>query len=284
MNPHYFGKSEHPLFGVYHPARKSANSSKAVLLCPPIAHEHIRTHWSLRLLSQRLSREGFHSMRFDYTGIGDSSNWMGGVGSIDQWLDDVCLAAEDLMAESGCQRLSIVGLRMGAALATLAAQRGLPIDHLVLWDPVVKGADYLSQLSAMHQQMLDLWVCPMTTEDSNDGKELLGFYYQRSLLDEITEIDLLSERPECGDLTVIDCAEAPGSSALVNSSGSASRMITVDDVSDWGQLAEIETAWLQSQAPTRVIETLKSPIPEPTATPVVGAAVAPTVASPMVQA
>ena len=262
MNPHYFGSSNSPLFGIHHAPRPHSGSENAVLICPPIGHEHIRTYWGLRLLAQRFARDGFHVMRFDYTGMGDSAGWIGGVESLERWSDDVRLAAENLLAESGCSNLSIVGLRMGASLASLAAsQSQLPIERLILWDPVIDGSRYLQSLEAMHEQMLDLWVCPMETDDDQTGAEILGFFYQRRMLDEINRLDMSSLRPSCKQLTVLQtgsdqqCAE----SKLRSASGEPANWTGVSESPDWDQLGSIESAWLSAAGTSRVLEIAQEP-------------------------
>ncbi|MEZ6088490.1 MAG: alpha/beta hydrolase [Pirellulaceae bacterium] len=266
MNTHYFGSSQQPLLGIHHPPRLGTSRDHAVLICAPIAHEHLRTHWALRLLAQRLAREGFDVMRFDYTGIGDSYASTEEVDSLHRWVDDVQLATDDLLAESGCSRLSMIGLRFGTVLAMLAARDPLSVDHLILWEPVLDGEDYLRQLRHMHDRMIDLWVCPVTTQDDDLGEEILGFTYPRALLNEIAAIDTVKLSPDCNRLTIIDGqGESPTDVAkrLTNAKRSFScptSVVEAIDRSDWDDLRQIETAWLPAHSQTVVINAAKESI------------------------
>ena len=143
MNPDYFGSSERPLYGVYQPPAARQARDLGVLVCPPIGHEYLRTHWAVRQLAGQLSRGGAHVLRFDYTGTGDSWGDLKH-GGLDVWTRDIRTALDDLRDEAGVSRVAVVGLRMGA---TLAALSGLKAERMLLWDPVLNGADYFEQLA-----------------------------------------------------------------------------------------------------------------------------------------
>ena len=73
MTPFFFGDSAAPLLGVLHEPPPAIAKSHGVLLCPPIAQEHIRTHWALRQIAVSLAKAGYHCLRFDWFGVGDSA-------------------------------------------------------------------------------------------------------------------------------------------------------------------------------------------------------------------
>ena len=114
MKSFYFGDAKTPLFGSYYPAR--GISSRAVLLCPPIGHEYTRSHRALRNLANGLADRGYHALLFDYRGIGDSQGSVDQVGNMALWLDDIEIAARELLDETMATQLSAVGLRLGANL------------------------------------------------------------------------------------------------------------------------------------------------------------------------
>jgi pimeloyl-ACP methyl ester carboxylesterase len=147
MNPFFFGSSEKQLYGVYHPPRGRDIRETGILLCYPLGQEYMRGHRAFRQLSLLLSRAGYPVFRFDYFGTGDSAG-TGEEAMLGQWLEDVGIAIEELKDTAGVTRVSLIGLRLGAALAALAAERREDIDRLVLWDPVVRGSDYVDELLA----------------------------------------------------------------------------------------------------------------------------------------
>jgi len=172
MQPFHFGTSAQQLFGVYHaPDARSARQS-AILLCQPFGHEYLRAHRAFRNLAVSLAGQGFHTLRFDYFGCGDSGG-NGDQATVDQGLADLSAAIEELKDTSGVSRVSLVGLRFGATLAALTAGRRHDIDRLVLWDPVLDGGVYLADVRDLHARwLLDrMGIAPA----ENASGELLGF-------------------------------------------------------------------------------------------------------------
>ena len=159
MQPQFFGNPDHPLFGVYHRARGTRDSSvRAAVICPPIGQEYIRSHWCLRLLAGQLARKGVDVLRFDYTGIGDSPNSICDVETVEQWYVDIGQAVRQLKKLSGAESVMLIGLRLGATLAAEFARYSDDVNSLVLWEPVHVTSASLNELRKMHSQMLDLWI------------------------------------------------------------------------------------------------------------------------------
>lgn len=201
MEPTFFGNP--PLFGLYHsPDPAVPARDVGVLICPPVGHEHTRTHRALRILGESLARAGFHVLRFDYRGIGDS--WgNSGDGTVEGWCEDIEIAFCELHALSGVRELVVVGLRLGAALAvrTLgmrsAARKHLRIRQLVMWDPVLSGADFLKAARKIHSAFRsDIGSFPKGCK-SDDGdlgtrgvEYLLGYAYPSAQCVSLEQMDL----------------------------------------------------------------------------------------------
>ena len=148
MRPFYFGAAVRPLFGIYGPPVNGVAPRSGVALCYPFGQEYLRSHRALRELSRQLSQRGHHTLRFDYFGCGDSSGSAEDC-TVDQWLQDIEAAVTELRESAGSDRVVLLGLRLGGALAALAASRGLRLDRLVLWDPIVSGRAYLDELGSL---------------------------------------------------------------------------------------------------------------------------------------
>jgi pimeloyl-ACP methyl ester carboxylesterase len=147
MNPLFFGDSERPLYGVYHPPRTRDPRDHGVVLCYPVGQEYMRAHRAFRQLATLLSKSGFPVLRFDYFGTGDSSG-AADAGSFDQWLKDIGTAIDELKDNAGIEHVTLVGLRLGAALAAQVQAARTDVSNVVLWDPIVIGAAYLGELIA----------------------------------------------------------------------------------------------------------------------------------------
>jgi len=145
MNPFYFGTSAKPLYGVYHPPRGGEARDHGVVLCYPMGQEYMRAHRAFRQLALLLSKRKFHVMRFDYYGTGDSAG-DDEAGDLDQWTEDISTAVDELRDTANVKRVSLIGLRVGAALATDLCARRDDIDSVVMWDPIWDGRRYLEEL------------------------------------------------------------------------------------------------------------------------------------------
>lgn len=141
-NPFYFGDSARQLFGMYDPP--SGTGRRGVVLCHPWGQEYLRAHQSVCHLARLLAREQCHALRFDFFGCGDSAG-DDADGSVEQWLDDIGSAIDELKDMTRLRSVGIVGLRFGATLAAAAASRR-DVDRLVLWDPIADGAGYVREL------------------------------------------------------------------------------------------------------------------------------------------
>ena len=106
----------------------------------------MRSHRTFLHLAQGLTESGFHVLRFDYFGCGDSE------GCFDEcdfrrWADDVVTAVDEMRSGSGVSRVCLCGLRLGGTIAAMIDAERHGIDGLILWDPVVQGARYLDEFA-----------------------------------------------------------------------------------------------------------------------------------------
>jgi pimeloyl-ACP methyl ester carboxylesterase len=161
-----------------------------------------------RVLATQLERAGYAAMRFDYSGTGDSLG-EGSAATVDDWIDDVGIAAERLRSTSGATRLAVIGLRLGATVAMLASARGdLRLRHLVLWDPVIDGAAYLRELvdqhrSYMREEFGEGWIDQLAIGADGAPAEALGAPISPALGRQLAAIDLSAVVPGAEQLTVL---------------------------------------------------------------------------------
>jgi pimeloyl-ACP methyl ester carboxylesterase len=145
MNPLFFGTSAHPLYGVYHAPRAQHGRKTGIVLCYPFGQEYMRAHRAFRQLSLSLSKSGFHVLRFDYSGSGDSSGDAAAFG-IAASVADVGIAIDELRDTADLERVLLLGMRLGGSIAALSAMDRDDVSHLVLWDPVADGSSYVDEL------------------------------------------------------------------------------------------------------------------------------------------
>jgi pimeloyl-ACP methyl ester carboxylesterase len=154
VNPLYLGTKERRLFAVYEPAAVKARRTRAAVLCHPWGAEYSYAHRTMRQLALKLSASGFHTLRFDYFGTGDS----GGEDSEATPAAaeaDVESAIEGLQDIVGVARVALVGLRLGATLAARAAMRRKEsVEALVLWDPIVLPEEAVGMIRSLPARTL----------------------------------------------------------------------------------------------------------------------------------
>ncbi len=187
--PFYFGPPDKRLFACYHEPPLERRRQCAVVVCQPVGHEYINSHRALRQLASRLCDAGFPVLRFDYYGCGDSSG-SGEEGRIPQWLEDISTAISEVRRRAGAVQICLIGLRVGGALAMIAAAERADLENLVLWDPVVSGKRYLDGLLRLRKEMLRFRPKPSSTQETLDYVDVLGFPLSRSLQAELKNINL----------------------------------------------------------------------------------------------
>ncbi len=250
---YFFGDSAEPLFGVYSSPAVRTLRNRAVLLCPPIGWEYMRTHWTMRRIARLLAADGFHVLRFDYHGTGDSSGSRS-EATFERWLSDVSVAAGELGEASGVDTISVVGVRLGATLAALAVERGLKVDRLVMWDPVVEGSEYLAALERMHRQMIaesNRRVTPAMV-----GDELLGFPYPPHRRRSLEPIDLTQLGWPAVPTVIVTSESRPEYDRLARAIGPGVRHDLVDDRTAWDELASSLGSLLPAKLPGHLVEAL----------------------------
>lgn len=187
MLPIYFADSGKALFGIYHPPRRARARPVTVVLCNPVGHEYVGAHRTIRVLAEALAESGASVLRFDYFGTGDSAG-AAVDANVAQWLEDINAAVDEAKGTSGAERTALVGIRLGATLAAMAAASRSDIDRIVLWEPVLSGREHVAEHLARHDRWLKLGKCRVA--DSTD-EEALGFPLTRALKEQIEQLDLL---------------------------------------------------------------------------------------------
>lgn len=158
VEPAFIGCCGRELFTVlYRPAPScKVDRQHAVLICHPLGHEYTRSYRNLQQLALMLAGQGFEVLRFDYFGTGNSNGECGDFRS-ESLQSDTRRAANYLMETTAAKQLSLIGLRMGATLASMLSS-GNELDHeianIVALDPVSEGTVYLETLARLNETNL----------------------------------------------------------------------------------------------------------------------------------
>jgi pimeloyl-ACP methyl ester carboxylesterase len=153
---------------------------------PPFGREDICAHRTLRHLAEDAACAGFIALRFDLDGTGDSAGDDTDPDRIESWVASIQDACE-LVRGNGTRQLVMIGVRLGATLAALAAQRRGDVATLVAFNAVVSGKTYLRELRALQMAMN---LQPSPTPCKEDGQETNGFLLNAQACEVLKRLDL----------------------------------------------------------------------------------------------
>ena len=258
MRPMFFGSSASPLFGIFEAPADKLAKGHGVVLCPPVAQEHLRSHSLMRQVSAALVRSGYHTLRFDWFGVGDSA------GSYEQatltrWNEDVAQASTELRDLSGVRKVSLFGVRLGATIA-LQAARQVKASQVIALDAVLDGvAHVLSQL-AIHTETVAsskrYWQLPATPHGGD--RELVGFRISDKFLAELRNIqaplDLANIR-----VTLLESSSRQEARAYLDTltrAGVSSSLGEVALTSSWDLASAVEERVLSANLPASLVSSL----------------------------
>jgi alpha-beta hydrolase superfamily lysophospholipase len=214
----YFASGRHTLFGWLHRPPHELTGDTGLVICKPFGYEAVCSHRSVRAFARLASELGLPALRFDYAGTGDSEDIDPRADQLEVWLRDVAAAIEELQRRTGVKRVCLLGFRLGALLATLAAARSRSVHGLVLVAPVLSGSGYLRELrvaelaaslAADSEGSSDSET--IEREPASDGSvEASGFRLSAATVDSVSRIDVGAlEAVPVEELLVIDRNDLP---------------------------------------------------------------------------
>jgi alpha/beta superfamily hydrolase len=241
VTPFFFGASDRRLYGTYDPAAtaRSSGASRAAVICAPWGPDYVFMHGVLRRLAFSLSDAGVHVLRFDYFGVGDSAG-EGEEASIVGWREDIAEAIEELKSMAGVQRIDLVGVRLGATMAAEVAVKRTDINSLVLWDPVVSGAEYVADLDAAHAEFIAART-RYTPLPPTDKSHRVCYPFPASLEAQMRALDLTALAPRLRPKTLLILSESLASHGVLlerlKAAGDRTKIEHVSGAAPWRQLA-----------------------------------------------
>jgi pimeloyl-ACP methyl ester carboxylesterase len=185
MKPVVFGDC----FGWLH---HTGQARHGVVLCSAFGYDAYCTHRGWRMLAEEIAAAGMIALRFDYPGAGDSAGVEEDPHRFDAWLESIVAAVRWLRAQTGVETVSLVGMRLGATFAALAAARLGDIDGLALLAPVVTGRGYLRELRMQRRKWAATW-SGMSGDSLGDDEahvEAFGFGVHGDDISWLADVDM----------------------------------------------------------------------------------------------
>jgi pimeloyl-ACP methyl ester carboxylesterase len=210
--PFFFGPPERPLFGWLH--RAAPATAPGLVVCNPFGYEAICAHRSLRHIALAAAAAGAPALRFDYDGTGDAAGGDRDPGRVAAWRASIGAAVDALRAATGVPRVVLLGVRLGATLAALAALERQDAAGLVMIAPIVAGSAYLRELGAL-QMALGLPDPPAGAPPNDGEQEATGFLLTAETRCALMGTDLTSlPRAPAREILLLDRDDMPAPARL----------------------------------------------------------------------
>ena len=252
MEPLYFGPRGR-LFGLRSEAKAPARRT-AVLICHSWGVEYLRSYRALYLLAQQLAARGFETLRFDYSGTGDSADTADGI-TLGQWIEDIRCAARELRELSGAERICVLGLRLGGLLATRAVAEGLRADTIALWDAPDSGREWIEELRALdrlHYARKNRYLPSRLRLESLPG-EMLGIPWPQALDDAVAPLTP-SVPPELARVLRLRSAD-------VGAPKYDGEPIRLPDAGHWTDVTWLTRPWVPANTQRAMVEAFAERLP-----------------------
>jgi alpha-beta hydrolase superfamily lysophospholipase len=208
----YFGTPGLQAFGFFHPAECSP-TGHALLICPSFGTEDVNAHASLRRLAEAAADCGIPALRLTYPGCGDAEGDADTPDLFQAWQHSIVEAVASLRSLSGATHISLLGLRLGALLAALAAPRCGALHDFIAVAPVVSGRAYVREMKALHMAGFGA----QQTAAPHDGPPVFesgGFVMAEATHQALSSVDLLKlDGLPAARLLLIERDDLPGPAA-----------------------------------------------------------------------
>ena len=253
MDPLYFGDSARPLFGQRHRSQGKARAT-SILICPPWGPEYMRSYRGLRRLAEGLSAAGFETLRFDYSGTGDSEG-IALAARLEHWQADICTAARELRELSEAPKLAVLGLRLGALLAGSVQSALGSSTPLIAWDAPDSGVAF-TLLMRHHDVAVDATKNARRNRNArltrHEPYELCGHAWPEALAEALAGLPALALNAQGFG---ISSADHVGSYPLNY------KKLHLSQPSHWQDERWISTAWMPVQAIDAVVAAVSELLP-----------------------
>lgn len=223
------------LFAWYRESPEGVDHRHGILICPPTGYKQVHAHRSLRVLAERLAAEHFPVLSIDLHGTGDSPGSIQDPDRIETWLRNIEDSITWLKEKAGCRRVTVIGLRFGATLAAMVAERQ-PIDDLILWAPISSGRQYARELRVLSSTTLGR---DKPTAKEGDDIEPAGFVVTADTLSQISKLDLLTKSIRADSALILARDDFPDGGRLLNHLRTCCPNVEQIEISDFADMVAL---------------------------------------------
>lgn len=202
ITPFFLPGSRGDLFCLHlSPASQPAKGN--ILYLHPFAEEMHKSRRMAALQAREFARSGYRVLQVDLTGCGDSAGDFGDA-TWETWRDDG-RSTHAWLASNFPGPVLLWGLRTGATLAVELANSLPDIPHLLLWQPVINGDQFLTQFLRIKlaSEMLSTGQSQSGTKDlrakleAGENIEVGGYILGATMARDLARLKLADTSPPC---------------------------------------------------------------------------------------
>ncbi|WP_299809890.1 alpha/beta hydrolase [uncultured Roseibium sp.] len=136
-----------------------------VLLCRPWGRDEVCCRKFYRTLADVLAASGYPTLRFDYSGTVDSLDPDADEG-LEDWVRGAEKSADVLKDISGCERIVVFGLGLGAVVSHELAGRRHDLSGAIIAAPIVNGRRYIREINLLAKMLYETEHIPLNLLDT----------------------------------------------------------------------------------------------------------------------
>jgi amino acid adenylation domain-containing protein len=231
----FFGDRTRHLFGALTVPAVQARQT-GIVICPSWGTEYMRAYRGLNRFGERLVGDDFAVLRFDYASTGDSAG-DASEARVEEWLENIAMAAVELRRRAPVDHICLVGLRLGALLAQRAVRDGVKASHLVLWDPPANGSSWLETLRGFENDYHEI----------TNNQRARGLKLQPPPVTQLLGLPLPDELKTAIESLTLTSAPADVEQIVVSTDSSLRGLdrdaVRLPDPDEWSLLSRMTTPW-----------------------------------------
>jgi len=212
--PLFINSGNKHIFAVIH-TPDNTTSKKGIIFIHPYAEEKQRVDRILVNCARQLCSKGYFVMRFDFFGCGDSEGNFEELSHESQ-MSDLRIVTEYFVGTTGVEKIYLFGVRLGSNIAIQYAGADNNIANIILWSPIINGADYAETLlrNKIFSSFLDkknkITKEQIIDELNENGRvDIDGFYLTKTYYDYLNNLNNItnSSMLNCGGFIGITVTE-----------------------------------------------------------------------------
>lgn len=194
----------------WHHIPEKNKKNTAIIIIGPIGPEYMPCHRSIKLLADKLSLIGFHCIRYDPVGMGNSSGNLEDPGLWGKWVNTPRQFENYLKNKCQLNDVILIGLRSGCLILS-EALKNTHAHSATFWHPVLRGSSFIRGI-----QLLDS-VLYENLETDNNTLEGGGYPFTEELQNDIKNVSLTkNDYPSLKDALIISDKESGNTSKLAD--------------------------------------------------------------------